>query len=198
MIAALAVSLLSVAGQATAASVTYDFTQTGFTDSNGVAGTLTGSFTANPESGGNITVADLTSFQATFQETYGGVPQNFVFNLDNVNDFSFNAGVPGSFGFSAGAVSEGIVLCSGSTDVNQVCYGFTSPLSPRSSSKGFFEDLPDFPTSLTPNIAEVTQVGDPSAATPEPDTLTMFAGAGLLLIGAGRIKYRRTTTEPRV
>lgn len=186
-VAALSAALLMTAGSVSAASVTYNFTQTGFSE-NGIPGVLNGSFTATPEAGGNITAADLSSFNAVFSETVNGIPNNFQFN--SVNDFSYNANVAGSFGFSAGALAENIIVCSGSTDVNAVCFGFTSPLQPRSSSKGFFEDLPDFPTSLTPNIAVVTQAGQASAA-PEPGTSALLASAGLLLIGAGRWKRIR-------
>ncbi len=185
--AALAVTLLTVAGPASASSVTYNFTQSAFSDGTNT-GVLDGTFTATPEADGNITAADLTSFLAVFKETVGGTPENFQFS--SVNDFSYNPNTPGSFGFSAGSLAENIIICSGSADVNNVCYGFTSPISPKSSAAGFFEDLPDFPTSLTKQIAVVTPGAGSTSATPEPGTSALFATAGLLLIGAGRWKHR--------
>lgn len=179
-VTALAFTLLGTAEMASATSLTYDFTQTGFND----GGTLTGTFSGTPDGTGTIAAAGLTNFQAVFHDTVNGTPNSFIFNTPN--DFSYSAA--NGLSFSAGSVAEDIVVCEGSQDVNSICYGFTSPLSPRSAANAFFEDLPDFPSATTRSGPVVTQVGSASTTAPEPGSCALFASAGLLLVAMGRLK----------
>ena len=179
-----------------ASSVTYTFTQNGFSDNNGDAGALTGSFVATPEANGTIQTADVSSFTATFHETAAGGAgagkvDSFVFNV--LNDLSFNTAVPSSLEFSSGSLGSGIVLCSGGGDVNGVCVQSSSPRHPALDASGFFEDLPDFGESLTKQAAIVTV---PVSQAPEPSTLAVFAaGLGLLACGSLRGRLLRARTR---
>jgi hypothetical protein len=186
-LAAVAFALLT---GAQASTINYAFTQGGFVDSAGDAGTLSGTFSATPEAGGLVQLGDLTSFSATFSETVNGEPDSFVFNV--ANDFSYDPLTPGSLSFSTGSTQSGIVACTGGADVNAVCLGLTAPAGVRSSATGFFEDLPGFGASLAFQPSVVTVTGGSGAATPEPGTSVLLAtGALLMTVGS----FRRRTTE---
>lgn len=179
-----------VSNIARASSTTYDFTQTGFSDSNGDPGTLSGSFVATPEANGTIQTGDVLSFTATFKETAtggagAGKVDSFLFNV--LNDLSYDPANPGTLEFSSGSLTSGIILCSGRGDVNGVCVTSSSPLHAALDATGFFEDLPDFGVSLTQNAATITAV--PSAQAPEPSTLAVFS-TGLLLLLSGCVRRR--------
>jgi hypothetical protein len=172
---------------ARASTINYAFTQSGFVDSAGDAGTLSVTFSGTPEANGLVQLGDLTSFSATFSETVNGQPDSFLFNV--ANDFSFNPLAPGSLTFSTGSTQSGIVACSGGADVNAVCLGLTAPAGVRSSATGFFEDLPGFGASLAYQPSVVTVTGGSGPATPEPGTSVLLATGALLMI-AGSFRRR--------
>lgn len=181
----------ALASHAWASSIGYTFTQTGFSDGLGDPGTLSGSFVATPEADGTIQTGDVSSFTATFQETEtagsgAGKVDSFVFN--QLNDLSFDTTNAGSLEFSSGSLASGIIICSGGGDVNDVCEPHL-PIGVATSSRGFFEDLPGFGSSVAQQAATVTALGSTSAA-PEPGTLLIF-GTGLTLLLAGGVRRRR-------
>jgi hypothetical protein len=73
--------------QAQAATVSYNFTQSGFTDNAGDTGMIQGSFSGNVEASGEILMPDLSAFQADFIEHINGSTYTFVFSLGNSVDF---------------------------------------------------------------------------------------------------------------
>jgi hypothetical protein len=172
-----------------AGAVTYVFSQTGFVDGGGDAGTLTTTVTGTPEAGGVLQLGDLTSFSSIFQETVNGVPENFDFY--SANDFYYDPNSAGSLEFSTGSGQFGIEACSGGDDVNFVCEGLSPSSGERLDAYGFFEDLPDFGVSLTQQDAVVKLSKDPPSAVPEPGTTVLFVtGLALLFVTAGRAKLR--------
>lgn len=180
-----------VSSLAQASTINYTFTQNGFTDSAGDTGTLSGSFTATPEANGSVQLGDLVSFSATFQETVNGTPDSFLFVQPN--DFYFDPNTDGSLNFSTGSTASGIIACSGSTDVNAVCEGLTNPIGPRTSSVGFFEDLPVFGASTT-REASVVNVNGGGAAAPEPGSSILLAtGVALIFVGSLIKRWARKT-----
>jgi len=181
-------TLGGVAFRAQAGTLSYTFTQAGFTDSAGDIGTLNGMFTGTPEANGTLALADVTSFNATFSETVNGVPNSFIFNTPN--DFFDDPNTPGSLNFSAGSAQSGILLCSGSADTAAICYGI-SPLSgAATTSVGFFEDLPSFGPSATRLPSAVVTTQSSPGTVPEPGTdLLLMAGAGLLICARLRRRH---------
>jgi hypothetical protein len=176
-----------VCTNASASSVNYTFTQTGFVDQGGNAGTLNGTFTATPESNGLIQQQDLTAFQATFSETVNNIPDNFVFNV--LNDFSYDTNTPSSLEFSAGSAASGIQLCSGANDTNFVCFGLSPTGGARANASGFFQDAPNFGVSLT-RLGPQVGIASSPVATPEPATCALLGSAGGLLLVVGALKRR--------
>ncbi len=175
---------------ANASTVTYDFTQGGFVDGAGDAGTLTGSFTGTPEANGTLQAQDLTSFAATFRETVAGIPDNFEFPND-LSAFSFDPNEPSSLEFAAGSAQSGFLLCSGGTETNQVCFGINPNSGEAVDAFGFFEDLPNFGPSTTTLGPVVNTVAGSTATAPEPASGSLFAGAGFILVLIGTIRKRR-------
>jgi PEP-CTERM motif len=179
-------ALGGVAFHAHAGTLSYTFTQSGFTDSAGDVGTLNGMFTGTLETNGTLALPDLTSFNATFSETVNGVPDNFVFNTPN--DFFYDPNTPGSLNFSAGSAQSNILLCSGSADTAAICYGINPMSGAATTSVGFFEDLPNFGPSVTRLASAVVTTQSSPGTVPEPGTgLLLAAGAGLLICA----RYRR-------
>lgn len=161
-----------------ASTLTYVFSEAGFSDTAGNTGILNGTFTGTPESNGILQLADLTTFGATFVETVNGTPENFVFNTPT--DFFFDPNIAGSLNFSTGSTLSGIVLCSGSTDTGAVCFGLGPHSGGATSALGFFEDLPNFGPSTTRLPASVTAAGAPSAV-PEPGTCVLLLTGCLVM-----------------
>jgi hypothetical protein len=180
-----------------ASSITYSFTQNGFTDSLGDSGSVTGTFIATPEANGTIQKADVSKFFATFTETLtggigSGAMESFVFE-DALNDFFYDPANRADFDFSTGSVASGFILCSGNNDVNTAC-----GVGGVGNAFGFFEDLPEnLGASITSQLASVTALPaigiSPAASVPEPGTLAIFAtGLALLLAGSLRRRLRRS------
>jgi hypothetical protein len=182
-----------VCTNASASSINYTFTQTGFVDQAGDGGVLNGTFTATPESNGLIQQQDLTAFQATFKETVNNIPDSFVFNI--LNDFSYDTTSPGSLEFSAGSAASGIQLCSGGNDTNFVCFGLSPTGGARANASGFFQDAPNFGVSLTRLGPQVSIAASP-VATPEPATCALLGTAGGALLMVGALKRRSRQRLP--
>ncbi len=165
--------VIGMASLAHASTVTYNFTQSGFDD----GGTLTGTFTGTPETGGIIQLADLTNFSASFHLTVGSTPNTFNFTVPTA--FTYDPTSADILEFSSGSASAGIQLCSGAVDTNAVCYGIPISSPVRVNSSGFFEDLPNFGATNTHLGESVTQA---PAAAAEPATLVLVATAALFFV----------------
>lgn len=178
-----------LAPAAWASGIDYTFNQTGYSDSSGNTGALTGSFVATSEPDGTTRITDFIATFDWFNTGGAGSGREETFTFTHVNDFSWSPSNPGTLGFSSGSFSSGEVLCTDNADVNSVCgQGLAAGSVPGSPANGFFEDLPNIGPLLTlqPNI--VTAV-----AAPEPGTLMLFAcGLGLCLAG---LLFRRRIQE---
>jgi MYXO-CTERM domain-containing protein len=172
-------------GPAAASTVSYTFSQGGWSDAAGDTGTLTGSFTGTPESGGDLQLADLTSFTADFHETGPLGANSFIFNLVDTTGFSYDP--TNGLEFAAGSAASDIQLCSGGSDTNAVCFGISPTSGLAVDAFGFFDDLPDFGQTTTKMDATVTQV----SSTPEPGSTGLVAAAGVALLGVGVFRRRR-------
>jgi hypothetical protein len=177
------------AGHATAASVTYNFSQGGWSDAAGDTATLAGSFTGAPQANGNVQLANLTSFQAALHETGPLGTNTFNFNLGTTTDFLYDPGI-GLLNFAAGSAGADIQLCSGGPDVNAVCLGLTPGAGAASALQGFFDDLPNFGQTSTLAGSTVTPV---ASTAPEPGNLRLLAAAGVALLAFGVVKRQRFT-----
>jgi hypothetical protein len=182
----LAVGFLA-AGHAAAASVTYNFSQGGWSDGAGDTATLVGSFTGMPQSNGNLQLANLTSFQASLEETGPKGTNTFNFNLGTTTDFLYDPGI-GLLNFAAGSAATDIQLCSGGPDVNAVCFGISSTSGAETALQGFFDDLPNFGQTTTLTDSTVTPA---SSNAPEPGNIRLLAAAGVALFGFGVVKRPR-------
>lgn len=158
-----------------ASTLTYTFSQGGWTD----GGTLTGSFSGAPEANGTIELGDLTSFTANFELTANNIPNTFTFNTPTA--FSFNPGSADILELASGSGAEGIELCSGFSDTNSICYGLPANSGAAVNSAGFFEDLPLFGQANTLQGTQITQVVG-SSAVPEPATASLLIFPVLLFI----------------
>jgi hypothetical protein len=185
-LAALAIACLA-AGHATAAAVTYNFSQGGWSDGAGDTATLTGSFTGTPQTNGNVQLANLTSFQASLHETGAKGTNTFTFNLATTTDFLYDPGI-GLLNFAAGSAASNIQLCDGGIDVDAICFGLNPTSGVATPFQGFFDDLPNFGQTTTLTDSTVT----PAASTaPEPGNLRLLAAAGMALLGFGAVKRPR-------
>ncbi|MBV9267679.1 MAG: PEP-CTERM sorting domain-containing protein [Acidobacteriaceae bacterium] len=183
----LGVAALLAAVPGFGASVSYTFSQGGWTDSLGDTGILTGTFTGTPQASGALQLADLTSFQADFHEN-GPLDQNtFIFNLPNATNFTYDPGT-GLLDFAAGSGVSGIQVCSGGADTAQVCFGIRPNSGVGTPLNGFFVDQPKFPQETTRMGPSVTPA---AAAVPEPTSIGLFAAAGLALLGFGAMRRQR-------
>jgi hypothetical protein len=189
--ARLAVATLGIvcltAGQASAAAITYNFSQNGWSDGAGDTAALTGSFTGTPQANGDVLLANLTSFQATLHETGTKGSNTFTFNLGNTTDFSYDPGI-GLLDFAAGSAASNIQLCSGGPDVDAVCFGINPSSGVATPYQGFFDDLPNFGQTTTELDSTVTPAG---TTAPEPANLSLLGVAGVALCGFGIVKRPR-------
>jgi len=189
--ARLAVATLGIAclttGYAAASTVTYNFSQGGWSDGAGDTATLAGSFTGTPQANGDVQLANLTSFQASLHETGTKGSNTFTFNLGNTTDFLYDTGI-GLLNFAAGSAASDIQLCSGGPDVDAVCFGLNPNSGVATPFQGFFDDLPNFGQTTTLMDSTVT----PAASTaPEPGNVRLLTAAGVALFGFGVAKRRR-------
>ena len=189
-VAAIGIACLA-AGHATAAAVTYNFSQGGWSDGAGDTATLTGSFTGMPQANGNVQLANLTSFQAALHETGSKGLNTFNFNLGTITDFLYDPGI-GLLNFAAGSAAADIQLCSGGIDVDAVCFGLNPNSGVATAFQGFFDDLPNFGQTTTLTDSSVTRAASAAA---EPANLRLLASAGIALFGFGVVKRRRLTPE---
>jgi hypothetical protein len=176
------------------AALTYTFTQSGWTDSAGDTGTLTGRLTGTPESNGTIQLADLTSFTSSFFEKVAGNPNTFIFNTPVA--FSFDPNSPGSLEFSAGSAAANIQICSGSADTQQICLGILPNSGATSVDVGYFFDLPNFGPSQT-RLASVETLQPQPGTAPEPSSVALVAMAGGTFHLVWQIRRRRTGGRSR-
>ena len=181
--------LTSTAISAQASGVSYTFNQSGWSDGAGDSATLTGNFSGTPELNGELLLADLTTFQAMFQESGPLGSNTFDFNLSTLTDFSFDP--TNGLDFAAGSGAAGIQLCSGGPDTNAICFGINPNSGSATVFSGFFEDLPTFQPATTRLGITVTPTGTVSA--PEPGGVGLFAVAGMTLLGIGVVRRGRTT-----
>lgn len=182
---ALAIACVA-AGHAAAASVTYNFSQGGWSDAAGDTATLTGSFTGMPQANGDVQLGNLTSFQASLHETGPKGTNTFNFNLATTTDFLYDPGI-GLLNFATGSAAADIQLCSGGLDVNYVCFGL-SPGGAVTPFQGFFDDLPNFGQTTTLTDSTVTPA---TSNAPEPGNIRLLATAGVALLGFGAAKRPR-------
>lgn len=182
----MAIALLA-GWHAAAASVTYNFSQGGWSDAAGDTATLTGSFTGMPEANGNVQLGDLSNFQASLHETGPKGTNTFNFSLATTTDFLYDPGIS-LLNFATGSAAADIQLCSGGLDVNAVCFGLTSPASAKTAFQGFFDDLPNFGQTTTLTDSTVTPV---SSIAPEPGNIRLLAAGGIALFGLGIVRRPR-------
>jgi hypothetical protein len=171
------------AAYAQGSTMSFTFSQGGWSDAAGDTGTLTGSFTGTPELNGVLMLAELTSFQAQFQESGPLGSNTFIFNLPNTTDFTYDPF--NGLDFAAGNAASGIQLCSGGPDTNAICFGISPQSGAATNFSGFFDDLPRFQQTTTHLGVIVTPLGSGTATAPEPGGLGLFVAAGILLIGVG-------------
>jgi hypothetical protein len=175
---------------AQASTISYTFTEGGWTDKSGDVGTLNGTFTGSVEGNGNILTRDLTSFEADFHETVNGLPNTFIFNLPTLSDFSFNT-IDDQLNFADGSGQSGVQLCTG-PDTDSVCFGIPPNSGSATPFSGFFEDLPLFGPLTTTQGAVAT-----ASAAPEPQSVGLIIAAGGLLLGLGCMRRRATISTQR-
>lgn len=184
--AATALGLLCSAGNVSAGTASYTFSQGGWTDGAGDSGTLTGTFKGTAEANGELKLGDLTDLQADFQLTTKNGTDSFIFNLPVTTDFLYDPN-SGAFNLASGSAASGIQLCSGA-DTGAVCFNIPPNSGSATSSVGFFEDLPNFGQTTTRQGISVT----PGAisAVPEPGNAGLLAAAGGVLLGLGLFRRR--------
>jgi len=187
----LAVAMLSApyfaaVGHASAATVSYTFSQGGWSDQAGDTGTLTGSFTGAAQANGDLALTNLTSFQADFHESGPLGTNTFIFNLVNTTDFTYDP--VNGLDFAAGSAASDIQLCSGGPDTNAVCFGINPNSGAATVFSGFFDDLPKFGQTTTTQGITVTPVVN---SAPEPGSTGLVAAAGATLLGLGVFRRRR-------
>jgi hypothetical protein len=183
--AAIALGFVCLTGNVSAATVSYNFSQGGWTDAAGDTGTLTGTFAGTAEVNGELKLADLTSLQADFQLTTRNGNDNFIFNLPVTTDFLFDPN-SGLFNLASGSASSGIQLCSGE-DTGAVCFNIPPNSGAATAASGFFDDLPNFGQTTTRQGISVTPQ---ASAVPEPGNAGMLAAAGGVLLGLGLFRRR--------
>ncbi len=195
--APLAVATLGIAcfaaGNAAATTVSYTFSQGGWSDASGDTGTLTGTFAGTAQPNGELQLPNLTSFQASFHETGPKGMNTFIFNLPNTTDFLYD---PNSafLDFASGSAASGIQLCSGGPDTNAVCFGINPNSGAATPFSGFFDDLPLFGQTTTRMGSTVTPAG---SAAPEPENVGLLAAAGVLFLGLGVSRKLRFAHQRR-
>ncbi len=171
------------AGNAAASTVSYTFSQGGWSDQAGNTGTLTGTFAGSAQANGDLKLANLTSFQADFHETGPSGTNTFIFNLPTTTDFLYDPN-SGALNFASGSAASKIQLCSGA-DTDAVCFGIPPNSGSATPFSGFFYDLPNFGQTTTRQGSSVTPA---ASAVPEPGNSGLLAAAGALLLGFGIFK----------
>ena len=146
------------------ASLTFDFTQTGYTG----GGQVTGNFSGNLEPNGTIQLGDLTSFSATWS--------------GNSSVAGFSLGLSDLFRFTYTASTN--VLSFGGFMSNQI--GIFIPSVTGASGRVGNNIIGVGPSATTNQAAVVTAV-------PEPATLTPAVSGVLLCLGYAWRRRRRAS-----
>lgn len=192
--------------QASAATITYNFDETGWANTFGTTENFFGSFTGTANAQGDLVLADLSSFSAAMTETNSSGQTKTIADfgsatgITGLSDFTYTAGSNSLSLFATG--TPGATICLGSAVTSGFCgalpvqrpgssgspvpapYGrFLSSVNGQLDANTFSTPTIN-PAQISPPIAVA-----PSTAVPEPAYLAAFGG--MLLVISGLIGRQR-------
>jgi len=190
---------------ASAATVSYTFSETGWLNTFGTTETFSGSFTGTPEADGTLALGDLSAFMAVMTET------NADGQTKNVSVFGDGTGtspladflyLPGSNSLSLEATGSPVAqICLGGDVSSGFCGSLPARPQPRPGTpplpaiEGLFSfsvngELDAYTTGL-PTVSQSSltpPIGTAPATAPEPESM-LLCGVGLLVVSKGLSRF---------